>query len=366
MHKKRRKGMSPKISVIVPVYKVEKYLRKCLDSILNQTFQDFELILVSDGPEEDDLICEEYAQKYKNITLIKGVNKGPGGARNVGLDIAKGDYIAFIDSDDWIESDYLAKMYNAMISNKKIDVIQCGTNTVFEGNVDKKLLEHDNKYFAIKRNGIFNFKNSYYGSINVGPWNKLYKKSLIKKHNLKFPENMYNEDAYFTWAYWAVCKKIYFIPDKLYNYLRRDDSSMSKVFQKKFGEKIINHIDICNLLYEFLIRNNLYNARKEGFLRACMASYYFINDFAIDEYFKIGYEKLHTLLKNVFIPLNFPLLIKIKKYHFEEFKEKEHENSFLQNIFSIRNTENKKQKIITLFALKFIINKKVKMELNNA
>ena len=233
-----RENSAPKISVIVPVYKVEKYLRKCIDSILNQTFQDFELILVSDGPEVDDLICDEYAQKYKNITLIKGVNKGLGGARNAGLDVAKGEYIAFVDSDDWIEPVFLEKMYNAMMSNKEIDIIQCGTNTVFEEEIDKKLLEHDNNYFAIKRNGIFNFKNSYYGSINVASWNKLYKKSLIKKHSLKFPENMYNEDAYFTWAYWAVCRKIYFLPDKLYNYLRRKDSFMSKVFQKKFDEKL--------------------------------------------------------------------------------------------------------------------------------
>ena len=98
---------NPELSVIVPVYNVAPYLRKCLDSILNQTFKDMEIIIVSDGPEEDNKICAEYAAKDSRIIFIKDIGKGLGGARNAGIDIARGKYIAFVDSDDWLEPEYL-------------------------------------------------------------------------------------------------------------------------------------------------------------------------------------------------------------------------------------------------------------------
>ena len=98
--------MSPKISIIVPVYKVELYLEKCINSILNQTFKDFELILVDDGsPDRCGEICDEYAKKDNRIVVVHKENGGQASARNVGLDIARGDYIGFVDSDDWIERD---------------------------------------------------------------------------------------------------------------------------------------------------------------------------------------------------------------------------------------------------------------------
>lgn len=108
----------PKISIIVPVYKAEPYLRKCIDSILNQTFKDFELILVDDGsPDRCGEICDEYALKDSRIKIIHKENSGRSSARNVGLDIAQGEYIGFVDSDDWIEPD----MYEVLYSKAKIE-----------------------------------------------------------------------------------------------------------------------------------------------------------------------------------------------------------------------------------------------------
>lgn len=134
----------PEISIIVPTFKTAKYLPKCLDSILNQTFQDFEIIIVSDGPDEDHKIADEYAQKDNRITVLKDIKKDLGGARNAGIKSAKGKYFCSIDSDDWIEPTYLEKMYSAITSAEDVDIAQCGTEIVFEGTVDKNLLKNDN------------------------------------------------------------------------------------------------------------------------------------------------------------------------------------------------------------------------------
>lgn len=122
--------ITPKISCIVPVYNVEKYLRRCVDSILNQTFTDFELILVDDGsPDNSPAICYEYAVKDSRIKVIHKVNGGVSSARNVGLDVAKGEWICFVDSDDLIEADYMQKMYEAAINNNS-DFIMCGIHQI--------------------------------------------------------------------------------------------------------------------------------------------------------------------------------------------------------------------------------------------
>lgn len=113
-------NFNPELSVIVPVYNVAPYLRKCLDSILNQTFKNIEIIIVSDGPEEDNKICAEYAAKDSRIIFIKDIGKGLGGARNAGIDIARGKYIAFVDSDDWLEPETYER---ALSYNKDSDII---------------------------------------------------------------------------------------------------------------------------------------------------------------------------------------------------------------------------------------------------
>lgn len=303
-----------KVSVIVPVYNVAKYLPKCVDSILNQTLKDIEIILVSDGPEQDTNICREYASKYNNIKLITNVNRGLGGARNVGVETAKAEYIAFIDSDDWIEPTFLEKMYNAMISDKEIDIVQCGTNIVWEGKINEKQNEGDVKYFAINQSGPFKLTNDYFGNINVGTWNKLYKKSLINKYNLRFPEKMCNEDAYFTWAYWSVCNKIYFIPEKLYNYLRRDTSLMAQTFKKGMGEKVLHHLIIAELLYDFLQNNNLFKEKESAYWMCLLVSWWFVANNADEANKKIGFNRLHVFLRDKKVPDNFSELIHIQTH----------------------------------------------------
>lgn len=115
-----------KLSIIVPVYKVEKYIRRCLDSIINQTFTDFELILVDDGsPDTSGEICEGYAKKDERIRVIHQENKGLSGARNTGVEVSKGEYIGFVDSDDWIELEMYEKLITAA-EKYGADIVKCG------------------------------------------------------------------------------------------------------------------------------------------------------------------------------------------------------------------------------------------------
>lgn len=312
-------NFNPELSVIVPVYNVAPYLRKCLDSILNQTFKNIEIIIVSDGPEEDNKICAEYAAKDSRIIFIKDIGKGLGGARNAGIDIARGKYIAFVDSDDWLEPEYLEKMHSAMQSSSKIDLVQCGTNIVFEGKTDLILKRNDENYFAINQSGEFKLKNDFFGKINVGSWNKLYKKELIKKYNLRFPEKMCNEDAYFSWAYFSICQNVYFIPDKLYNYLRRNNSLMALTFNKSLGEKVLHHLQVGEMFYNFLQKNKLWNKRKDAFWNAYIVCWWFICNNADEPTKEVGYAMAKKLLSNKKIPKNQHELQKIKTLSYSNF-----------------------------------------------
>lgn len=342
----------PEVSVIIPVYKTAKYLLKCVDSVLSQTFQDFEIILVSDGPVAEHKICDEYAKRDNRIKVIKDIKKDLGGARNAGVEIAKGKYICSIDSDDYIEPTYLEKMYNAITSSDEIDIVQCGTRTVFEGEVDEKLLNHDKKYFAVNQLGVINCDDIIFGTINVGTWNKLYKKEIIDKYNIKFPENLRNEDAYFTWAYWMVSNKMYCIPDKLYNYLRRDDSLMAQTFKKGLGEKVLDHLKVGSLLYDFLINNDLFEKRKFVFYRAFVICWCFVRDNGDKTNVKRARKYVKEFFKDKEKPLPEPELMNIINPFYYIFK------NIIANIFSIKNSFDKKHKVFTVLGLKFKLKRK--------
>ena len=172
------------ISIVVPIYKVEKYINKCIESILNQTYKNLEIILVDDGsPDNCGKIADEYAKKDNRIKVIHKKNGGLSDARNAGIDIVKGKYIAFVDSDDYIEKEYIEIMYNAIRTNK-VKIVQCGINKV---NDDGKVLDSygylDNELINSKR--IIEEKYTKYPISNVVAWNKLYSTDLFK--DIRYP-----------------------------------------------------------------------------------------------------------------------------------------------------------------------------------
>lgn len=255
--------MQPKISVIIPVYNVEKYLKKCLDSVLAQTLDGLEIICVDDGSTDSSFeIMREYTKKDKRIKLLQKENGGLSSARNFGLKASSAEYISFIDSDDYVHPSMLEKMYDALVQND-VDLAVCSANVIYESSTETKA--SDDAYLAPKFLGKNEIDSAILHSLNVFAWNKLFKKSIIDEFKISFPEGLLYEDACFYFQYMSVAKTIFCLEDKFYYYIRRENSIMSDTFGKK-GAKALDHLKICDVIYDFLVENNLYIQYRKDFL----------------------------------------------------------------------------------------------------
>lgn len=223
---------NPQISVIVPVYNAEKYLRRCVDSILTQTFTDFELLLIDDGSKDKSgKICDEYANRDHRVKVFHKENGGVSSARNVGLDNAIGEWIAFVDSDDWVENDFLRNFINEYSGEELLSQGFISPN--WEGMGKKIVTQQTRKY---NKDEISLFIIDLYGSSQLGYiWCKLFKREIIKKHSIRFtPEFTIREDMAFVCKYCTYVSSISNISDCAYNYVY--PSAVNKyVYQDSMG-----------------------------------------------------------------------------------------------------------------------------------
>ena len=221
--------MGEKISVIVPIYKVEQYLNRCVDSIINQTYTNLEIILVDDGsPDNCPKICDEYAKIDDRIKVIHKENGGLSDARNAGLEIATGDYIAFVDSDDWVHKDMYRILYENIIKNKA-DIAECSTKKVEEYEEDFNLKEE----FEVN---IYSKEKSMKALIHEDivqqtVWNKLYKRELVD--DLLFEKGKFHEDEFWTYKVIDRCNCLVHIDIEMYYYFQRQDSIMGQDYSIK-------------------------------------------------------------------------------------------------------------------------------------
>ena len=219
----------PEISIIVPVYRVEKYINKCVDSILNQTFQDFELILVDDGsPDNCGAICDEYAKKDKRVLSVHKKNGGLSDARNSGIEVASGKYIGFIDSDDYISNDMYETLYNNIVKYNA-DVSVCGLYDCYGEKVVPQDIEK----------GVFEFNASqaveYMLSgkgIGLFAVNKLYKRKIFE--DVRYPVGKTYEDAFVIVDILIKTKKVIIDTTPKYYYMHRESSITLSNFSKKY------------------------------------------------------------------------------------------------------------------------------------
>ena len=228
-----------KISIVVPVYNVEKYLPKCIESLIGQTYSNLEIILVDDDSKDNSgKICDEYGQKDLRIKVIHKENGGISSARNAALDICTGEYIGFIDSDDWAERDMYENMYNLINEN---NIVCCGYNRIYEDSVVenklpfkefdkitfiKSLLEKEIQvHLGRKINEIGNYVN-----------NKLFPARCFKE--IRFPESMCFEDIYMCLELILQVEKVVILPKCEYNYLARADSIVGRADKKKMYDLI--------------------------------------------------------------------------------------------------------------------------------
>lgn len=228
--------MNDFVSIIVPIYNVEKYIDRCIKSILAQTYDKLEIILVDDGsPDRCAEICDEYSEKDSRIIVIHKENGGLSSARNMGLKIAKGDYISFVDSDDYINIKMIEHMRNTAV-NSASDIVICDYKNVYE---DEKACNEDLKDFNADEiieiekyeAQMAYFKNNEERKRFVVVWNKLYKRELFE--DIRFPIGRIHEDEAVTYRLLYNAKKIMYIRNCYYFYLERNGSIMASTFNKK-------------------------------------------------------------------------------------------------------------------------------------
>lgn len=234
------------ISVVIPVYNVEKYLSECLDSVINQTYKNLQIIIVDDGSTDfSGKICDVYAEKDNRITVVHQKNAGAGAAKNTGLELIDGDYFSIIDSDDYIELDMYEKMVNSL-EKYNADIVQCLFRNVFvNDSFDRKYKIKGNypKVLTSKsclKEYLYDWKYAIF-------WNKLFKKSLLQ--NIKFPVGRKIDDEFFTYKLVCNAKKVVNIDNILYNYRMRKTSVMN---ENNSDRLIYDRIDCFVERYDYI------------------------------------------------------------------------------------------------------------------
>lgn len=237
-----------KVSVIVPVYNVEDYLDKCLNSLVNQTLKNIEIIVVNDGsPDNSQAIIDKYTAQYPDF--VKGYIKENGGlsdARNYGLQFATGEYIGFVDSDDYVECDMFEKLYNKAIS-QNFDMVVCDVNSVYP--------DHTEFISSLVNSDVFDKELLKKQTVNIYPvaWNKIYKKSLFES-GVRFKKSVWYEDVEFLYRLFPYVKSIGTVNEPLINYVQRD-GAISKTFDKR----IFNYIENWNGIVSYYKENGFYD-----------------------------------------------------------------------------------------------------------
>ena len=262
--------MEDLISIIVPIYNAEKFLKRCVESIINQSYKNIEIILVNDGSKDKSReLCDEFARKDCRIKVVHKKNEGVSSARNEGINQSKGKYISFVDADDWIERDFLFEMYNKL-KQYNVNYVTCGYNRVYENHTD--IINNDLTEELISANDyiikILNVQNGY-GFVHM----KLISKDAIE--DIRFDTNIsVGEDAFFNIK---LCKKIdkFLIYNKpLYNYYFNPNSAVRN-YDKNYCNKYLNSMNVMN---DYITNNysenkvikNLYNYIAYHILLICV------------------------------------------------------------------------------------------------
>lgn len=222
--------MDKKISVVIPIYKVEEYLNRCVESVVNQTYQNMEIILVDDGsPDNCPKLCDEWAKKDERIKVIHKENGGLSDARNAGMDEMSGEYVFFVDSDDWIHKDTL-KILMMFLNNHDVDIVECKALPTSTEVADVQM---DVEKIVLS---VLDTKGAMAALLRDKPlrqtvWNKLYKRNIVD--GIKFEVGKYHEDEFWTYQVFDRAEKILFADVELYYYYQRQDSIMGQAFSLK-------------------------------------------------------------------------------------------------------------------------------------
>ena len=343
-----------KVSIIIPIYNVESFLKECLNSVISQTLKDIEIILVDDGSTDSSLsICQEYAKRDSRITVLTQKNKGAGAARNKGLELARGKYLSFLDADDFFTPKLLARLFETAESRNS-DIVVC--DKMSYNNKTNKIEDIQwaiNKQY-IPQKEVFNYKdfpNYIFNCFQNWAWNKLFNTQFIKENNIKFQEIKRTNDLYFTNCALILANRISFIDEKLIYYRFGTDNnsqSTNQVAPTDFVKALIK-------LKEFLEEYEIYKTVKQSYINLALTACIYnmstlrkqpnaqkiLLKYLTDE----GFSKMDITGEN-------------QKLFYQTCYSKIDYKNIFQRIFSIKNTLS--HKVITLFGLRIKIKKQYK------
>lgn len=236
----------PVVSVIVPIYNVEEYLERCVDSILNQTFTDFELILVDDGSTDNSgQICDEYAESDERVKVIHKENGGLSDARNAGIDVSTGQYMMFVDSDDYIDPKMIEILYERILKDGS-DIAVCNLLSVDENG---NFMKDKNKTMAISEDSVYSGEQFLYvvASGYVTACTKLYKSEIFD--SIRFPKGKLNEDVFVSYQTVERCKLVSCVAKALYFYRKRNTSIMNSSYSIRRLDAVEGYIVMAETLF---------------------------------------------------------------------------------------------------------------------
>lgn len=367
--KEAKINYDPKVSVIIPVYNAEKYLRECLDSVVNQTLKEIEIICVDDGSTDSSLaILKEYAEKDGRFTIVAQNNLHAGVARNAGLALARGKYLSFLDSDDFFELNMFEKLYEKS-ENTEAEI--CIFETDKYDNKTEKFIKQDwlLKQEQLPKKDIFSaddISKYIYNFSCSWAWNKLFNHEFIKTNQIKFQALARTNDLYFTYLALSLANKMVVLKECLLHYRvglssnlqannvkspldwyyackRLKQTLQEKGIYTKFEQSLVNCVVLGSQYnYNSIADNKVKNLVKKAIKREVS------QEFSLNEYVQnIDYfynkESLNSFLKTFLFKNNQNLFSR---------------ENFLQHIFSIKNTHDKKHKVLTIFGLKIKFRRK--------
>lgn len=314
------------VSVVIPVYNVENYIKQCLDSVFRQTYKNIEVIVINDGSQDrSNEIIKEYENKDIKLIYIEQENKGVAEARNTGLTYVTGEYVVFIDPDDYIEDSYIEDMYNIAVLNN-CDVVICGYSEFYDSKLNRKnIIKHDiceNYLYSGKEVSEMMLELKVKGYL----WNKLFRNSSKFKENIRFENNKKIEDYFPVFKTISESEKISFIEKSLYNYRQREGSLVNSTnFQL-----VDDFFHACHNIIDYSESKNKDKKKIEFFKENCfsltMLNYISLNlnggTKIYEDFKKLGYSiyepTMYQLIKSIDINIKLKLLIimfKLKILH---------------------------------------------------
>lgn len=344
--------MKIKVSIIIPIFNVENYLEQCLDSVLNQTLKEIEIICIDDGSTDNSpKILEEFAKKDDRIKIVNKKNAGLGAARNTGMEYTTGEYIGFVDSDDWVDTSMFEKLYkNAKVHNS--DIVMCPILLVNESNDE---LNRDTSYFDLEcfkenfYNCAFDYKQTknFVFDIAVNAYNKIYRTEFLNNNNAKFPEGLIFEDVPFFYQTYLSARKVSLIKDFLiFHRVNRASSIISKVDKHHF-----DIIKIQNLMMESFLSLPNFEDYKIKLLNKkifrIIGRYFELTAIHRNEFFELikqDFEKMNLkddILDDLYLGMKKHYQNVINSYSYREFELREEKDDLSYRINKLE-AENKK------------------------